>query len=46
VHGIASFGADNCDYPNVYARVSSVKDWICGLVDLCECVINARGNCS
>merc|ERR1719384_1334689 len=28
VHGIASFGADNCDYPNVYARVSVAKTWI------------------
>ena len=28
VVGIASFGAEACDYPNVYARVSAGLDWI------------------
>ena len=28
VVGIASFGAEDCDYPNVYARVSAAVDWI------------------
>ena len=38
VQGVASFGAPNCDYPNVYARVSSACQWI-------KCIINEKPNC-
>ena len=38
VQGVASFGAPNCDYPNVYARVSAAYDWI-------NCIINGDTKC-
>ena len=38
VQGVASFGAPNCDYPNVYARVSAAFDWI-------NCIINGDTKC-
>ena len=38
IQGVASFGAPNCDYPNVYARVSAAECWI-------KCVIKEEKSC-